>query len=83
MLELFYLYWIKSLLSGYRVPGNRAVHDGVDDHDDDQDVEGVEQPVVNHLVVCCLWDHFVDTGLNCSDNHHSSDCDHDAVLKSQ
>ena len=38
------------------VPGKVGVNDGVDDHDDDDDVEGVEQPVVDHLVVGRLND---------------------------
>ena len=40
------------------VPGKVGVNDGVDDHDedDDDDDEGVEQPVVDHLVVGRLGD---------------------------
>ena len=38
---------VKSAL--YSVPGDGSVEPGVDPHDDDHDVEGVQQPVVDHL----------------------------------
>ena len=45
------------LLVGCFVSWKVSVNDGVDNHDDNDDVEGVEEPVVNHFVVSCLWYH--------------------------
>ena len=52
----------------------------MDDHDDDQDVEGVKKPVVNHFVVGSVRDHLVDGGLDGRHHHHGGDGDHDSVL---
>ena len=68
------------LLVGGLVPRKVGVDDSVDDHNDDNDVEGVEQPVVNHLVVSRLWDHLDYGGLDCSHHHHDCDGNHDSIL---
>ena len=46
----------EALLPRFPVPGDESV----DDHDDDDSIECVEQPVVNHLVVNSLGNHLVD-----------------------
>ena len=58
------------LLVGCFVSWKVSVNDGVDNHDDNDDVEGVEEPVVNHFVVSCLWYHLHNGTLNCCDHHH-------------
>ena len=50
----------EALLPRFPVPGDESVHKGVDDHDDEDSIECVEQPVVNHLVVSSLGNHLVD-----------------------
>ena len=46
----------EALLPRFPVPGDECV----DNHDDDDSIECVEQPVVNHLVVSSLGNHLVD-----------------------
>ena len=48
-------------------------------HDDDHDVEGVQEPVVDHLQVGGLRHHLVDGGLDRGNNHHRRDGDHNPV----
>ena len=62
------------------VPGDGCIGEGVDDQDDDDYVEGVEQPIINHLVVCSLGHHLVDAGLYRGDHHHGGDRNHDPIL---
>ena len=53
---------------------------GVVDDDDDDNVKGVDEEVVYHLQVGGLGHHVVDTTLDVSNNQHTSDRHHDAVL---
>ena len=64
-----------------RVPLDVGVHVGVHHHHHDDDVEGVEQPHVDHLDVRGFRNHFIYRGLNCCDNHHCCDCNHYPILK--
>ena len=50
-------------------------------HDDNHDVEGVEQPIVNHLEVGGLGHHLVDGGLNGGHHHHRRDRNHHPILE--
>ena len=58
------------LLVGCFISWKVSVNDGVDNHDDNDDVEGVEEPVVNHFVVRCLWYHLHNGTLNRCYHHH-------------
>ena len=69
------------LLIGCFIPGKVGIYDGVDYHDDDDDVEGVKQPVVDHLVVSRLGDHLDYGGLNSGHYHHNRDRNHDSILR--
>ena len=42
------------LLVGCFVSWKVSVNDGVDNHDDNDDVEGVEEPNVDHLNIRCV-----------------------------
>ena len=75
------LVQITVLLIGCFIPRKVRVYDGVDDHDDDDDVEGVKQPVVDHLVVGRLGDHLDYGGLNSGHYHHDRDGNHDSILR--
>ena len=50
-------------------------------HHHDDDVEGVEEPDIDHLDVGSLGDHFIDGGLNSCNNHHGGNCYHDPILE--
>ena len=58
------------LLVGCFVSRKVSVNDGVDNHDDNDDVEGVEKPVVNHFVICSFWYHLHNGTLNRCNHHH-------------
>ena len=47
------------------MPIDAHIHVGVDGHDDNDNVERVDQKEVNHFEVGCFWYHFVNCGLNC------------------
>ena len=49
-------------------------------HDQDDDVEAVEEEVVDHLEVWRLGDHVAHTGLDIGHHQHAGDGHHDAVL---
>ena len=63
-----------------RVPFDKGIHVCVYGHHDNDDVEGVDQPDVNHLDVGCFWDHLVDGGLYSCHHHHGGDCYHYSIL---
>ena len=58
-----------------------SCHVGVVDHDQDDDVEAVQEEVVDHLEVGGLGDHLTNTGLDVGHHQHAGDGHHDAVLK--
>lgn len=62
------------------IPVNTHVHVGVDGHDEDDDVEGVQEPEVDHLEVGGLGHHLADAGLHRGNHQHARDGHHDAVL---
>ena len=43
------------------MPVDAHVHVGVDGHDNNHDVEGVDQEEINHFEIGRLWDHFVNS----------------------
>lgn len=53
----------------------------MDPHNDDDDVERVHEPVVDHLEVGRLGHHLVDGGLDGGDDHHCGDGNHDSILE--
>ena len=63
------------------VPLDEVVHVGVDNHHHDDDVEGVEEPHVDHLDVGRLGNHLIDRGLDGGNHHHRGDGDHYSVLE--
>ena len=69
------------ILIGGKVFQYMSRHVGVVDHDQDDDVEAVQEEVVDHLEVGGLGDHLTDTGLDVGHHQHASDGHHDAVLK--
>ena len=42
---------------------NAHVHVGVDAHDDDDDIEGVDEEHINHLEIGSLGHHLINGGL--------------------
>ncbi len=50
-------------------------------HDEDVDVEGVDEPDVDHLEVGRLRHQLVDRRLDCGENGHDRDRDHDSILE--
>ena len=53
---------------------------GVIDNDQNDDVEGVDEKVVDHLQVGGLRHRVVDVGLHVGNDQHDRDGDHDPVL---
>ena len=56
---------------------------GVVDHDDDDDIEGVGEEVVDHLEIGCLGNHGIDAALDVGDDNHGCDGHHDSVLETK
>jgi hypothetical protein len=50
-------------------------------HDEDVDVEGVDEPDVDHLEVSRLRHQLVDRRLYGGENGHDRDRDHDSILE--
>ena len=69
-----------NLLVGCFISGQISINDGMDNHDDNDDVERVEKPVVNHFVVSGLGNHFDNGALHCGYHHHDCYGDHNPVL---
>ncbi len=63
------------------VPGNCRVEFDVKGHDEDVDVEGVDEPDVDHLEVGRLRHQLVDRRLDRGENGHDRDRDHDSILE--
>ena len=49
-------------------------------HDQDDNVETVQEEVVDHFEVWCLGNHVPHTGLDIGHHQHAGDGYHDAVL---
>ena len=52
----------------------------VNAHNDDDDVEGVEEIDVDHLEVGRLGNHLANAGLHCGHDQQAGDANHDSVL---
>ena len=63
------------------ISNNVRIHCSVDSHDNNDDVKGVDKPVVNHLQIGSLWNHLIDRRLYCGHNHHGGDGYHDTILE--
>ena len=62
-----------NLLLRFLVSREVIINDGVDHHDDNNNIERVQQPEINHFVIGCFGDHLDNRGLHSSDHHHDGD----------
>ena len=60
---------------------NAHVHVGVDAHDDDDDIEGVDEEHINHLEIGSLGHHLINGGLEGGNDQHHRNGYHNTILQ--